>query len=229
MPGSPGHALICLVTNRRRLPEPADDNLVELVRRASLAGVGLIQLRERDLDDRRLESLARRVVAAVRGTPAKVVINDRVDVALAVGADGVHLRSDSVRVDRVRAIVPSGFLVGRSVHDPAETAAAAGADYLIAGTVYPSNSKPDGASTIGAAGLRAICTASRAPVLAIGGVTADKLGELAAAGAAGVAAIGLFSDSLANGDVRAGAELTRLAAQIHRAFAGGAPVDASHG
>jgi thiamine-phosphate diphosphorylase len=220
MTRSPRPGLICLVTDRLRLPAPSDDSLVELAEAAVTAGVDLIQLRERDLDDRRLLVLARRIMSIVQGTHSRLVVNDRVDVALAAGAAGVHLRSDSVGTQRVRAVVPKDFLVGRSVHTAAEATAAGDADYLVAGTVYPSASKPAATATLGTAGLGAICAASTRPVLAIGGVAADKLGELAAAGSAGVAAIGLFSDAwIADGAGSASGALSRVVADIRRAFA----------
>jgi thiamine monophosphate synthase len=89
-------------------------------------------------------------------------------------------------------MTPAGFLVGRSVHQVDEVPDAAGADYLISGSVFPTASKPHAAEWLGAAGLRTIVRAARMPVLAIGGVTEDRLDEIAAAGAAGFAAIGLF-------------------------------------
>ena len=92
----------------------------------------------------------------------------------------------------VRRITPPSFLVGRSIHSVAEATDAGPVDYLIAGTVFPTSSKPGGHPLIGMDGLRAIVAAASAPVLAIGGVTADRLDELVAAGAAGAAGIGLF-------------------------------------
>jgi thiamine monophosphate synthase len=97
---------------------------------------------------------------------------------------------------------------------------AGGVDYLVAGTVYPSTSKSADAPTLGMAGLGRICEAANAPVLAIGGITTDKLGEAAAAGAAGVAAIGLFSDAwTSNGPEHAAGALSRIVAEVRRAFA----------
>jgi thiamine-phosphate diphosphorylase len=216
------HPALCVVTDRRRLPDPTESHLEQLCAGAARAGVDLIHLRERDLDDRRLLALARRIVAAVRGTPTAVVVNDRIDVALAAGAAGVHLRGDGIDAGRVRAIVPAGFLIGRSVHDAAEAAAAAatGVDYLVAGTVYASHSKPADVPLLGADGLGRICRAATVPVLAIGGITADKLGNVAAAGAAGIAAIGQFSDAfVADRPGRTDAGLRRVVADFRRAFA----------
>src|SRR5688500_5304997 len=159
--------ILCLVTDRQRTSPPGDDSIVRLAGRAAAAGVGLIQVRERDLDDRRLLSVVRGIVAAVSGSGTRVVVNDRTDVAIVAGAHGVHLRADSPSADRIRAIAPAGFLIGRSVHSAAEAAAAdSSVDYLIAGTVYPSRSKPEGTPVLGLAGLTEVCRSSRVPVLA---------------------------------------------------------------
>jgi thiamine-phosphate pyrophosphorylase len=189
---------ICLVTDRRRLAPGAPVDLacarvVVQARAAVHAAVDLIQVRERDLEARDLAGLVAAVKAIAQGTPTRVVVNDRLDVALACGADGVHLRADSIAVGAVRRIAPKAFLVGRSVHGLADVPGAAGADYLIAGTIFLSASKEQGHATIGADGLRAIAAASPVPVLAIGGVVEDRLDDIAAAGAAGIAAIGLFA------------------------------------
>jgi thiamine-phosphate diphosphorylase len=157
--------------------------------------VHLVQVRERDLEGRALTDLVARCVAAVRGTRTRVVVNERFDVALAAGAHGVHLRAGSMAAARVRAAAPPGFLIGRSVHAPEEAAgadSAGGLDYLIFGTVFASASKP-GRAPAGLAALAAAVSAARVPVLAVGGVTPDKLREVAATGAAGFAAIGMFA------------------------------------
>jgi thiamine-phosphate pyrophosphorylase len=121
-----------------------------------------------------------------------VLVNDRVDVALACGAAGIHLRGDSVPPEAVRRAVPPSFVVGQSVHSLAEAIAAApSVDYIVAGTVWPTAAKPS-AATIGLEGLSRIAAAVGVPVLAIGGVTLERLAETARAGAAGAAAIGLF-------------------------------------
>jgi thiamine-phosphate diphosphorylase len=124
------------------------------------------------------------------------VVNDRLDIALATGAGGVHLRSDSIPTLAARSIVPAGFVIGRSVHDAAEAASgAAGTDYLIAGTVFPTPSKPTGQRLLGTSGLTDVVRAVRVPVLAIGGVTVERADQIAATGAAGLAAISLFLPS----------------------------------
>jgi len=185
--------IVCLVTDRRRFADPVR-GLRDQVRRAVDAGIDLIQVRERDLEAAPLADLVGEVVAITRGSTTRVVVNDRLDVAIAAAADGVHLRHDSVGVADARRLAAKGFVVGRSVHDLVETRTAAGADYLIAGTVFKTTSKPDAVALLGTEGLRRIVAASTAPVLAIGGVTLDRLDAVSAAGAAGIAAIGLFAD-----------------------------------
>jgi thiamine-phosphate diphosphorylase len=171
-----------------------DTAVVERVRAAAREGVHLVQIRERDLDGGPLLRLACACVAAVRGTRTRVLVNDRLDVALAAGAHGVHLRADSFDATRVRASAPSPFLIGRSVHsveDALATAKEGVADYVIFGTVFETTSKP-GRPPAGLAELARVAAATRLPVLAIGGVTPERLGAVMAAGAAGVAAIGMF-------------------------------------
>ncbi len=193
--------VICFVTDRRRLAGGSDAALIERVAAASRAGAHLIQIRERDLDARALTRIVTAAVAAVRGTSSRILVNDRIDVALSAGAHGVHLRGDSVPAARVREIVPRGFLVGRSVHsrDDAERATEAGGlDYLLFGTVFDTPSKP-GITGSGSEALAAIARATPLPVLAIGGITVSRMGIVAGAGAAGFAGIGLFVDSPLDG------------------------------
>jgi thiamine-phosphate pyrophosphorylase len=185
-----------MITDRRRFGDAWPTALPGRVAAAARAGVHLIQVREPDLDARALATLVRRCLEQVAGTTARVVVNDRLDVALATGAHGVHLRSTSVEASRVRGMTTKPFLVGRSVHarDEAAAATAQGAlDYLIFGTVYSTSSKP-GQPAAGVAALAAVASAVSVPVLAVGGVTVARCGELARAGAAGVAAIGMFSE-----------------------------------
>ncbi len=186
-----------LVTDRRRLAgevalEEARRCLLRQAECAVAARIDCIIIRERDLEARDLADLTAAIVGVTRGTGTRVVVNDRVDVALATGADGVHLRGDSMPPDLVRRMTPQGFLIGRSVHSAQEAAAAAGIDYLIAGTVWTSASKNDDHALLGLDGFSAVVRAARVPVLAIGGVTIDRAGEIAKAGGAGIAAIGLF-------------------------------------
>ena len=224
--------VVCVITDRRRgvlsrdMDRAADgptgldgldrvDATVARVRWAARAGAHLVQVRERDLEGGALVSLVRRCVDAVRGSRARVVVNDRLDVALAAGAHGVHLRAESMPASRVRTVCPPGFLVGRSVHardEAVQAEANGGLDYLIFGTVFPTASKPGG-PTAGLEALAGVVRAVRLPVLAVGGITADNLGNVGAAGAAGYAAIGLF---VRESEAAVSEELARAAA----AFAG---------
>jgi thiamine-phosphate pyrophosphorylase len=207
--------ILHLVTNRSRLSGhvsflEARRCLLLQLQHAVDARLDCVQIRERDLEARDLADLTTDAVRLTRGTSTRVVVNDRLDVALACGADGVHLRADSVAVRTARTMTPRGFLIGRSVHSEEEAAAAADADYLIAGTVWPSNSKPQGHPVLGVKGFAAIARAVTVPVLAIGGVTVDRVREVTAAGGAGIAAIGLFIDGLGTAGCRA-VPLTEIA------------------
>lgn len=202
--------MICWVTDRRRLAAdatPADQcaALVDRVRLLAESGVDLVQVRERDLDAGTLARLVERCVAAVSGTPARVLVNDRLDIALACRAHGVHLRSDSVPAARARELVPGGFLIGLAVHSADEARRAAlsgGADFLVLGTVFPTKSKPGMDAVVGVGELAAAAVSVRVPVLGIGGVTEDRLDAVARSGAAGFAAIGLFGEPATPGAVR---------------------------
>lgn len=170
-----------------------------LTERAVEAGVDVIQLRERDLDGGALTALASEMVARAMGTHTRIVVNDRLDVAIAAGAHGVHLRADSLPATAARSIAPPGFLIGQSVHSVEEAHLAEhDVDYVIAGTVWATDSKSLGSTLLGVEGLASVVQAARVPVLAIGGVTLDRIPELARAGAAGCAAIGLFVDEPLN-------------------------------
>jgi thiamine-phosphate pyrophosphorylase len=167
--------------------------VIDQCRDASRAGVDLIQVREPDLDAAALAALVVQLVELTRTTKTRVVVNDRIDVALACGAGGVHLRGDSIPPDRVRSMAPAGFLIGQSVRGVDDAVHAAPyVDYLIGGTVFPTPSKPGLREHLGVDGLSAIVRTVRVPVLAIGGVSMDRIEAVAAAGAAGIAGIGLF-------------------------------------
>lgn len=193
------------MTDRRRLSGATAD--LDRARRCLLlqaqhaidARVDVLQIRERDLEASDLARLVTEMVAMARGSRSRVVVNDRLDVALACGADGVHLRADSMPPSAARSIAPAGFVIGRSVHGIEEAiGVASDVDYLIAGTVWASRSKPGGPACpplLGPSGLAAIAAAVSVPVLAIGGVTLDRIPGVVSCGAAGVAAIGLFMGS----------------------------------
>ena len=210
--------MLCLVTDRARLKPARPDDLgptLELIRSAAAAGIDLVQIREAGLTDRTLGDLVARAVDAVRGTSARILVNDRVDIALAHGADGVHLKGSSAPAERVREHVGADWIVGRSIHglDEGREVTATGAlDYVLLGTVFETASKP-GRGPLGAAALSEVAAALPVPVLAIGGVTPARIPELAASGAAGAAAIGLFAElaALPAARLRAAVEALRAA------------------
>ncbi len=189
--------VVCVVTDRRRVSPNARTPAQELhdfdvwLDDVVQAGASFIQLREPDLDASRLVEVVRRVAARAAGTGTTVVVNDRADVARAAGAGGVHLRGDGPAAGRVRAIGPAGWIVGRSVHSATESAAHQDADYLLFGSVFASASKP-GRAPAGLDALREATRVSGRPVFAIGGVDERRVSAVLAAGAAGVAAIGVF-------------------------------------
>lgn len=188
--------VICMITPAVRSAQD-EAELLERIGAAARAGVRLIQIRQVEMDGGALSRLVRRAVEVVQRTGARVLVNDRVDVALAVGAHGVQLRGTSVAASRVRAVAPDGFVIGRSVHSPEEASRAAldgGLDFLVFGTVFDSGSKP-GVAPAGTTRLAATCQAVSLPVLGVGGMTPSRMLEVAAAGAAGFAAIGLFAET----------------------------------
>jgi thiamine-phosphate pyrophosphorylase len=183
------------VTDRRRF-NLSTAELVVRAGNAMRAGVDVIQVRERDLPDRQLAALVREMVGVTAGTKTRVVVNDRADIAIAAGAAGVHLRGDSAAASRVRAMTPEGFLIGRSVHSLADVeaaVAAGGCDYLLFGTVFPSEGKPDGHPVAGLDALRQVCLRSVVPVIAIGGMTEPRVAAVQEAGASGFAAVSMFT------------------------------------
>lgn len=196
MTGLPSPSLH-LITSRQRLLPDARTLAAELVALEALvddaieAGVDVVQLRERDMDAGPLLALASRIVARAAATRTLVLVNDRADVAMAAGAAGVHLPSTGVPADRLRALEPA-WVLGRSIHvgdtpsDPGEC------DYLLFGTVFPSESKGEGSPVAGLDALHAAALAAGPPVVAIGGITPDRARACLGAGAAGVAAIGAF-------------------------------------
>jgi thiamine-phosphate diphosphorylase len=191
--------ILCLVTDGRAASADstgfadAKSRLTRLVRDAVAAGVDIIQIREPALETSALVDLVAASVEIACGSSTRVVVNDRLDVAVACRAAGVHLKSASVSPAAAHVMAPTGFLVGRSIHSLAEAVEhAPDVDYLIAGTVFPTASKPAVDRLLGTGALKEIVDAVRVPVLAIGGMTADRLAEVARTGASGFAGISLF-------------------------------------
>ena len=165
--------------------------IIDVVRAALRGGAPSIQLRGKAQPAREQVELARALLAETRPAGALLFVNDRLDVALAAGADGVHLGQDDLPVDAARRIVPGGFLVGISAETP-ELALAAergGADYVGVGPVFATGSKADAGDAVGCERIAEVAAAVRIPVVAIGGIDAANADAVARAGAAGVAVI----------------------------------------
>jgi thiamine-phosphate pyrophosphorylase len=197
--------LLCYVTERRSLPARPDFTreaaLVERIRDAAYAGVDWVQIREKDLDGKPLCDLVSASIAAIRGSSVKVMVNDRLDVAWATGASGVHLGENALTVAEVvkaqRRFGTSEFLVGASCHslEAARRAAQHGADYVFFGPVFATPSKAAFGAPQGLERLAEVCRSISIPTLAIGGISAENAEACITAGAAGIAAIRLFQDS----------------------------------
>ena len=184
--------LRCYITDRRQLP--SREALLEAIGRNLAAGIDWIQIREKDLSARDLFDLVQCAQALPNPAAAKILVNTRVDVALAAGAAGAHLPSGSPPPCRWRAIAPPNFLIGVSCHtlDEARAAEHDGAGYIFFGPVFTPRSKP---ADLPARGLDRLAEAAHAvgiPVLALGGITSENASQCISAGAAGVAAISLF-------------------------------------
>ena len=164
--------------------------LEEQARQALAGGATALQLRDKEADGGELFAEARRMLRLCRELGVPLFVNDRLDIALACGADGVHLGQGDLPVAEARRLAPRPFIIGASARTPedAERAVRDGADYLGVGAVFPTGSKED-AQVIGLDGIRAITRAAAVPVVAIGGVSLDNLGEVMACGADGVAVI----------------------------------------
>lgn len=177
------------ITDRHQLP--ASESLLDCIARQLALGIEMIQLRERDLEAGELYALARSVLAMPNPHGSRILVNDRADVALAAGAAGVHLRGQAVAPSAIRAMAPAGFLVGVSCHsvDEVQRAAGEGASFAVLAPIYPT---PGKGPALGLERLREAAAAVAIPVLALGGVTAGRIPDCLAAGAAGVAGISLF-------------------------------------
>ena len=184
--------------------------LLEQIEDALRSGATCVQLREKSLEKEAFTAEARAVLALCRRYGAPLIINDRVDVALESGADGVHVGIEDAPVAEIRQKTGPDFIIGATAKtvEQARAAEAAGADYLGVGAVFPSPTKQN-AIRITAEELRAICASVSIPAVAIGGITRENMGELRGCGMAGIAVVSaLFSAA----DIRAAARELRAAA-----------------
>lgn len=167
---------------------------MSLVQEAARAGVDLIQIREKDLPARELCHLVERVVVATVGSSTQVLVNDRFDIALACGAHGVHLTTQSLPPEVVRKHVGASFLIGVSTHSLEEVnrAQAGGADFVVLGPVFDTPSKRHYGPPLGLKPFAEIIQQTQIPVFGIGGIDLRNFSDVLACGAAGIAAIRLF-------------------------------------
>jgi thiamine-phosphate pyrophosphorylase len=165
--------------------------IVDVVRAALRGGAPSIQLRGKDQPAREQVELARALLALTRPAGALLWVNDRLDVALAAGADGVHLGQDDLPLAAARRIVPAGFRIGISAEtaELARAAQADGADYVGTGPVHPTGSKADAGDAVGRERIAEVSRAVGIPVVGIGGISTDNAADVLRAGAAGVAVI----------------------------------------
>lgn len=178
----------------------APRTVVEVVRAAVEAGAPAVQLRNKGQSARELLTVGRELRSITRAAGALLFVNDRLDVALALEADGVHVGPDDLTVAAVRAVAPPGFLIGRSADQlsVARQAVEDGADYIGCGAVYATTTKGDAGEVIGLDGLDAVARAVNVPVVAIGGITVARAAEVGRTRAAGIAVVGAV---MAAGDV----------------------------
>ena len=174
-------------------------SLEEQTRQVLESGATAIQLRDKRMDGGEMLSVGKRMAALCARHNALFIVNDRLDVALFAGADGVHLGQSDLPVAEVRKLVPRTFVIGASAHTPEEAkrAEAEGADYIGAGAVFNTGSKDD-AKIIGLQGLGELAAATRLPVVAIGGIALDNISEVMRSGVAGISVI----SAAVRGDVK---------------------------
>lgn len=184
---------LMVVTDAARVGQ---ERLLKKLAAAVLGGADLVQVREKSLGGRELLDLTWQVSGALGGK-AGVVVNDRLDVAMAAGVAGAHLPERSFTPAMARALLGNNALIGKSAHGPgaARDAEADGADYVVFGPVFDTPSKRAYGKPRGLSELADVCSSSRLPVVAIGGVTPDNAGAVAEAGAGAVAVISWVLDS----------------------------------
>jgi len=177
---------LCLITDRHQTGGRA---LVPLIQEAAAAGLEAVQLREKDLPIRPLLALADEIRQITTKTGTRLLINGRIDIALAVGADGVHLPSDGLPVEVAKGLLRPGMVLGVSCHSAQEVIAAAnaGADYAVLGPIYRTPSKERYGAPLGLAVLEDAIKRAPLPIFAIGGIRREDLEALFGAGVFGVA------------------------------------------
>jgi thiamine-phosphate pyrophosphorylase len=203
---------VYLVTDRGLL---AGRRLTDVVAAAVAGGVTCVQLREKEASGREFVRIAKELLEVLRPVGVPLIINDRVDVAVAADADGAHVGQDDIPAAAARKILGPDKILGVTVATPEEAAKAAeeGADYVGASAVFATPTKRDAGQPMGIDGLRRLCMASPVPVVAIGGVNLENAGDMIRAGAAGVAVVRAI---MAASDPKAAAQLLRQVVESAR-------------
>lgn len=201
---------LCVITRR---VERLNRTHLDIARAALRGGAHMIQLREKSLPDRAMWELAREMLALCRESGALFIVNDRLDLALAAGADGVHLGQDDFPIEAARRLLGPAAVIGASVANAREAAEAEaqGTTYLSVGSIFSTTSKADAGEAIGPAPIGEIERATRLPLLAIGGISPANVEEVIRAGADGAAVISAVAE--AEDMVAATRELRRLIAR----------------
>lgn len=179
---------LCLVTDRALA---RGRRLLDVVAAAVKGGASMVQLREKDLDSRAFLEEARALKALLAPLRVPLLINDRVDIALACGADGVHVGQSDMPVDIARALMPSSAIIGLSITSAEDLARpdAVMADYLGVGPIFAQSTKADASPPLGVEGFRALRAKSDSPMMVIGGIAPETCAPLLAAGADGLAVV----------------------------------------
>jgi thiamine-phosphate pyrophosphorylase len=187
-PGNEVDFNLYLITDRN---QTGNLQLPDVVEAALKGGVRCVQLREKDLSSRELYELAYNLRSLTRKYAARLIINDRVDIALAVDADGVHLGVNSIPIHRVRRLLGNSRLIGLSCHNQVNAIMAQenGADFITFGPVYYTPSKANYGKPVGIDNLEAVSHLLNIPILALGGIKKDNIQEVIAAGATGIALV----------------------------------------
>jgi thiamine-phosphate pyrophosphorylase len=182
------------ITDRQQLAGRPD--LIHKIKRAIFCGVDFIQIREKDLPDKTLFELTCKAVSLARKSKSQIIVNGRADIALAAGAHGVHLPASALKISDLRPWLPDSFLIGASTHSSKEAhrAIAAGADYVLLGPIFSTESKAGFGPPLGLDRLRRACLSLQAPIFGLGGIRAESIRLVLEAGAIGIAGISLFQN-----------------------------------
>lgn len=198
--GARGASPLLYLISDRNLLAPGElltqqlEALHHFVARAIAAGVDLVQIREKDLDARTLCNFTRAVVGIARESRTEILVNERFDVALAAGADGVHLTSASMPAEKVREVVGEKLLIGASTHSAAELSIVERfVDFAVLGPVFETASKAKYGPPLGLDRFEEIVRARSVPIIALGGIDESKIEAVTQAGASGVAGISMFA------------------------------------